>query len=106
MIRYTATATIGCISGKQRRMSPRKRFFGFLENEGYRDRGRALQYLYTIARNLCIDEYRKRKITEELHDDWADVDLEEKLLTAISLKKALSLLTEEERELLLLRYVK
>ena len=80
-------------------------FLRFLENEGYRDRGRALQYLYTIARNLCIDEYRKRKITEELHDDWADVDLEEKLLTAIALKKALSLLTEEERELLLLRYV-
>ena len=35
----------------------------------------------------------------------ADADLEEKLLTVISLKKALSRLTEEERELLLLRYV-
>lgn len=41
-------------------------FLRFLENENYRDTGKGLQYLYTIARNLCIDEFRK-KPTEELH---------------------------------------
>lgn len=34
-------------------------FLRFLESDGYQSRSKALQYLYTIARNLCIDAYRK-----------------------------------------------
>ena len=33
------------------------RFF----KSNYVDNGKAMQYLYTIARNMCIDEYRKQK---------------------------------------------
>ena len=33
------------------------RFF----NSDYKARGKELAYLYTIARNLCIDEYRRIK---------------------------------------------
>ena len=35
-------------------------FLRFLENNTYQEKGYALHYLYTIARNLCVDEYRKR----------------------------------------------
>ena len=39
-------------------------FLRFLENSTYKENGKELNYLYTIARNLCIDEYRKR-VSEE-----------------------------------------
>ena len=39
-------------------------FLRFLENGTFRNTGRQLQYLYTIARNLCIDAYRNEKKRE------------------------------------------
>lgn len=78
-------------------------FLRFLENNSYRDTGQVLHYLYTIARNLCIDEYRKPQ-TESLPDEIETVFPEDNLLTAISLKMALSELDNEEQELLLLRF--
>ncbi len=36
-------------------------FLRFLESRYYVNNGKSLQYLYTTARNLCIDEYRKKK---------------------------------------------
>lgn len=83
-------------------------FLRFLESDKYLDRGRALQYLYTIARNLCIDEYRRQQRTEQLSDELVNVKMEEgaeeKILTTISLKNALTRLSDEECEMLLLRY--
>ena len=35
-------------------------FLRSLENNRWQIAGYALAYLYTVARNLCIDEYRKR----------------------------------------------
>ena len=43
-------------------------FLRFLESSTYKERGRELNYLYTIARNLCIDESRKR-VLEELPEE-------------------------------------
>ena len=66
----------------------------------------ALPYLYTIARNLCIDEYRKKKPLPAIEEEQIeDIGAEEKMFTGISVRLALSELEEEERELLLLRYV-
>ena len=72
----------------------------------------ALKYLYTIARNLCIDEYRKagkqkeRERREAASDEWACTGSEEeRTLTNLAVRKALSEMNEEEQELLLLRYV-
>ena len=66
----------------------------------------ALPYLYTIARNLCIDEYRKKKPLLAIEEEQLeDIGAEEKMFTGISVKLALAELEEEERELLLLRYV-
>lgn len=79
-------------------------FLRFLESKGYRDRGKALHYLYTIAGNLCVDEYRRRQ-TEELTEEVAMEDSSDKLLTNMALRDALAEFSVEERELLLLRYV-
>lgn len=79
-------------------------FLRFFESNGYTDTGRALGYLYTIARNLCMDEYRRRR-TELLDETEADGYDEDKVVTQISVRNALAKLNETERELLLLRYV-
>ena len=73
----------------------------------YLNRGGELRYLYTIARNLCIDEYRKtawEPITERLENSLGD-DPAESVLTVLSVNEALAELQEQDRELLLLRYV-
>lgn len=93
-------------------------FLRFLESKDYHHEGKALRYLYTIARNLCIDEYRKKKYqsfeggfdeTEGMgnspHTGAASSDMEERVITSMTVRAALSELEEEERELVLLRYV-
>lgn len=64
----------------------------------------ALKCLYTIARNLCVDEYRKPQ-TEPLDGSMPDYTMEEKLITNLTVRTALSKLAHDEQELLLLRYV-
>ena len=78
-------------------------FLRFLESDGYVNKGQSLQYLYTIARNLCVDEYRKPK-TEFLDEEVIESFDEEEMITQISIRIALSELDEIDRELLLLRY--
>ena len=65
-----------------------------------------LPYLYTIAKNLCADNFRKKSVeslenvTEETiynpTDDW---------INHLTLKSILSKLPQEEQELIFLRYV-
>ena len=78
-------------------------FLRFFESRGSVNRGQALPYLYTIAHNLCVDEYRKQK-TEPIGDEPANSFMEDHMITQISVRIALSQLDETERELLLLRY--
>lgn len=80
-------------------------FLRFLEHPQYHDKDKALRYLYTIAGNLCIDEYRKVKadpLPEELPEQK---DRENEWLTHIALSEAVAALPEKEQELILLRYV-
>lgn len=81
-------------------------FLRFFENSRYPKSREAMRLLYTIARNLCVDEYRRHK-TEHLEEEPEAVDsfAEESMVTRLSVKMALATLDEEERELLLLRYV-
>lgn len=79
-------------------------FLRFLESKSYTNTGQALQYLYTIARHLCTDEYRRHK-TQPLEAEEAVEGHEDKLLLQISVRTALDALDEAERELLLLRHV-
>ncbi|MBE5972606.1 MAG: RNA polymerase sigma factor [Lachnoclostridium sp.] len=79
-------------------------FFRYLKNYNCATTVSALKCLYTIARNLCVDEYRKPK-THSLDHTIPDDTMEEKLITNLTVKAALSKLTIEEQELLLLRFV-
>ena len=64
----------------------------------------ALKYLYIIARNLCVDEYRKPR-SEPMDESMSDYTMEETLVTNLTVRMALSKLAPDEQELLLLRYV-
>lgn len=66
--------------------------------------GRPLAYLYTVARNLCIDEFRKKKLDTLSEEPPAD-GLEDGILDSLALRQALDTLTDYEKELVLLRYV-
>lgn len=79
-------------------------FLRFFESKEYSNTGQSLRYLYTIAHNLCVDEYRKNR-TKPLNDEAIDSYAEDNMVTQISVKIALSELNEADRELLLLRYV-
>lgn len=65
-----------------------------------------LPYLYTIAKNLCIDHFRRRtteslgEITEEVIDDPT-----EDLISNLTLRMTISKLPEDEQELIFFRYV-
>ncbi len=91
-------------------------FLRFLKHEEYQGKGKDLQYLYTIAGNLCIDEYRKRAVTgvqEEFLEEQGKSGValgftgsrETDMFQTLAMKLALEKLTLMERELVLLRFV-
>jgi len=79
-------------------------FLRFFESSSYRDTGRPLAYLYTVARNLCIDEFRKVH-TEELKEEIVQNGFEDAVVEKENLYQAMATLNKEEQELMLLRYV-
>lgn len=79
-------------------------FLRYFESKGIESTRRPLAFLYTIARNLCIDEYRKKKPLE-LPENLPGEDMENTLVDSLMLRQALDELPEYERELILLRYV-
>lgn len=79
-------------------------FLRFLESKTYQNKGQALRYLYVIARNLCIQHHRTRPL-ESLPQTLADYDAPQRMMTSLTLQSALQALSEQERELVLLRYV-
>ena len=79
-------------------------FLKFLQQNSYRECGKKMEYLYTIARNLCIDSLRTRKELP-LEEEVAGKRPMENVELNLSVRQALSMLKEEEQELLLFRYV-
>lgn len=80
-------------------------FLRFLESPNYTDMNKELRYLYTIAGNLCADHFRK-KPAEELSENIPDEnDIEESILTNAALGTAIQSLPQEDRELVVLRYI-
>lgn len=94
-------------------------FLRYFAQTSYVNRGKQLAYLYTIARNLCIDFYRKTvqaecsgeafteggyggrwKMAEQLSDNPM-----EQVETVLQLQMAVQTLPMEMQELILLRYV-
>lgn len=78
-------------------------FLKYFAQNSYIERGKRLAYLYTIARNLCMDAFRKSR-TETLSDEMPYIDCFERLELRLAIRQALKTLTELEQELLLLRY--
>ena len=65
------------------------------------------RYLYTIAGNLCIDEYRSIKpvFTEDEDITQVEEGFEDKILEKQVLANALNVLSDEDREMIVLRFV-
>ena len=86
-------------------------FLRYLEKPQYHGTNHSLQLLYTIAGNLCKDHYKKK--TEADISEYEDIleatgtgsSLESEAADRITLSQALEALSQEDRELLLLRYV-
>ena len=78
-------------------------FLRFLEHPEYQDDEHELQYLYTIARNLCIDAYRHEEPEPELEE--LPHPQEEEWIDRILLRDILQQLPEEERDIIVMRYV-
>ncbi|MCI8691855.1 MAG: sigma-70 family RNA polymerase sigma factor [Lachnospiraceae bacterium] len=77
-------------------------FLRWFASDTYRDKNQLLHYLYTVARNLCIDEARRvpfQFLSENI--SMADGDP----LLSIALRSELDKLAPEDRELVLLRCV-
>ncbi len=65
------------------------------------------RYLYTIAGNLCIDEYRRIKpvFTEDEDITQVEEGFEDKILEKQVLANALKVLSDEDSEMIVLRFV-
>lgn len=79
-------------------------FIRYLESDSYKNAGKPLAFLYTIAKNLCIDEFRRKK-PEEISDNIPADVFEEQVIEKVSVRMALEELTEREREMVLLKFV-
>ncbi len=68
--------------------------------------GKELPYLYTIAKNMCIDNFRKKAV-ESLEDmaEKVTYDPTVEWIESLSLRMLISKLPEDEQELIFLRYV-
>lgn len=94
-------------------------FLRYFAQTSYVNRGKQLAYLYTIARNLCIDFYRKperEKMGEEVFSqenfrgkpkmtEKISTNPIEQVETTLHLQMAVEKLPLEMQELILLRYV-
>ncbi len=83
-------------------------FLRYLEYKKYKDIKCPLAFLYTVARNLCMDWFRRQKtqeLSEELAKQLSTEEAENHMLDSVSLRQALLELEERERELVLLRFV-
>ena len=85
-------------------------FIRFFESKDYHSIGKEMAYLYTIARNLCIDSFRKQK-DEMIEDLPAKIqempesrDKVESIVDRVSIEQALDRLTADEREAVVLRF--
>jgi RNA polymerase sigma-70 factor (ECF subfamily) len=79
-------------------------FLRFFSQSSYISRGKPLAYLYTIAKNLCADHYRRPPplpLAEDIADSGAGIDT---LETSLAVRAAVAALPEDWQELLLLRY--
>ena len=82
-------------------------FLRFWQSRTYKETGKQMAYLYTIARNLCMDEFRRPRTEDisEYEDRISDMKAgPERLVENLDLEQALERLPEEIREIVVLRH--
>ena len=83
-------------------------FLRFWLNHSYEDTGKEMAYLYTIARNLCMDEFRRKKpldidvYSEQLECQSVDTN---HMIDSLAITEALEKIPDNLREIVVLRYV-
>lgn len=107
-------------------------FLRFYRQDLKLDKSKELPYLYTIAGNLCVDEFRRRRVRSiedirikdigingigmkdigmkdvginDVGMEAAVCDKSEELIDSLTVRAAMEKLPQEEQELLFLRYV-
>lgn len=83
-------------------------FLRFWESHSYKDTGKEMAYLYTIARNLCMDSFRRKdylNIEDYENELTEEKTVQDTVITRIDIEHALKMLTEDLQEILILRYV-
>lgn len=78
-------------------------FLKYFNQNTYINRGKPLSYLYTIAKNLCFDEYKKQEQIE-LSDSYISRENIKQVETSFLIKQAINKLDEDLQEIILLRY--
>lgn len=82
-------------------------YLRFWQNHTYKETGKELAYLYTIARNLCIEEYQRKK--PENIDDIDELTAgensnPESMVNKIDIETAMEQLAEDVQEIIMLRF--
>ena len=83
-------------------------FLRFWLNHSYEDTGKEMAYLYTIARNLCMDEFRREKpldidvYSELLECQSVDTN---HMIDSLAITEALEKIPDNLREIVVLRFV-
>lgn len=78
-------------------------FLKYFSQNSYISHGKPLAYLYTIAKNLCIDAYRKRE-NSALEEDMISEDTIDSFVTSFAIKQAIAALPSDLQEIILLRF--
>ena len=83
-------------------------FLRFWQSHYYEDTGKEMAYLYTIARNLCMDEFRREKPFEiDAYSELLECRSEgtDRMIDSLAITEALEKLPDNLREIIELRYV-
>jgi RNA polymerase sigma-70 factor (ECF subfamily) len=79
-------------------------FLKYFSQTSYINRGKPLAYLYTIAKNLCVDFYRNNKKEQDLNEEVLANDDISTFETSFAIRQAVLTLPNDLQELLLLRF--
>lgn len=77
-------------------------FLKYFTQNSYTNHNKQLAYLYTIARNLCIDTFRQKQI--EALDENTLICSEDEICTQLAVRHAIEQLNDDLMEIVLLRY--
>lgn len=81
-------------------------FTKFYESTSYHNQNKEMAYLYTIARNLCIDCYKKqRDMILDISENDSVCDKTDTIIAKIEVEQALDKLCVFERELVTLKFI-